>query len=299
MTRGFPMEIIVVNERKNKTFNFLINWSIVSLIILFIIAIMVLFIYGIVNFARSRVDYKRLHLLTKENAIIQKDIEHMESEIKSLNIMLDSLAKRDTVLKYFSGLMPIEKFINELMIEKVTEERKTGKNLSETLDKLLIRVEQNYSDNKAIVDYLNKKERLKDLIPSIPPVNGWFMRGFGYAHDPFTGTMRMHEGIDIAAPVGTPIIATADGVVRKINNKRDFGVVIEISHSEGFETIYAHCQNPAVRQGQSIKRGDIIAYVGTSGKTTGPHLHYEIRIDGVPVNPIDYIMISKGIVADE
>ncbi len=293
------MEIIVVNERKNKTFNFLINWSIVSLIILFIIAIMVLFIYGIVNFARSRVDYKRLHLLTKENAIIQKDIEHMESEIKSLNIMLDSLAKRDTVLKYFSGLMPIEKFINELMIEKVTEERKTGKNLSETLDKLLIRVEQNYSDNKAIVDYLNKKERLKDLIPSIPPVNGWFMRGFGYAHDPFTGTMRMHEGIDIAAPVGTPIIATADGVVRKINNKRDFGVVIEISHSEGFETIYAHCQNPAVRQGQSIKRGDIIAYVGTSGKTTGPHLHYEIRIDGVPVNPIDYIMISKGIVADE
>ncbi|MEO0128742.1 MAG: M23 family metallopeptidase [candidate division WOR-3 bacterium] len=299
MTRGFPMEIIVVNERKNKTFNFLINWSIVSLIILFIIAIMVLFIYGIVNFARSRVDYKRLHLLTKENAIIQKDIEHMESEIKSLNIMLDSLAKRDTVLKYFSGLMPIENFINELMIEKVTEERKTGKNLSETLDKLLIRVEQNYSDNKAIVDYLNKKERLKDLIPSIPPVNGWFMRGFGYAHDPFTGTMRMHEGIDIAAPVGTPIIATADGVVRKINNKRDFGVVIEISHSEGFETIYAHCQNPAVRQGQSIKRGDIIAYVGTSGKTTGPHLHYEIRIDGVPVNPIDYIMISKGIVADE
>lgn len=293
------MEIIVVNERKNKTFNFLINWSIVSLIILFIIAIMVLFIYGIVNFARSRVDYKRLHLLTKENAIIQKDIEHMESEIKSLNIMLDSLAKRDTVLKYFSGLMPIENFINELMIEKVTEERKTGKNLSETLDKLLIRVEQNYSDNKAIVDYLNKKERLKDLIPSIPPVNGWFMRGFGYAHDPFTGTMRMHEGIDIAAPVGTPIIATADGVVRKINNKRDFGVVIEISHSEGFETIYAHCQNPAVRQGQSIKRGDIIAYVGTSGKTTGPHLHYEIRIDGVPVNPIDYIMISKGIVADE
>lgn len=298
MERGVPVEIIVVNERKNKTFNFLINWSIISLIILFIITVMVLFIYGIVNFARSRVDYKKLHQLTKENAIIQKDIEHMESEIKALNIMLDSLAKRDTVLKYFSGLMPLENFINELMIEKVAEEGKTDKNLSEVLDKLLIRVEQNYSNNKAIVDYLNNKERLRNLIPSISPVNGWFMRGFGYANDPFTGTIRMHEGIDIAAPVGTPIIATADGVVKKIHNKRDFGIVIEISHSEGFETIYAHCQNPAVRQGQSIKRGDIIAYVGTSGKTTGPHLHYEIRIDGVPVNPLDYI-ISKGIVANE
>ncbi len=287
------MEIIVVDERKNKSLHFFISWSIISLIILVVIAIIVLFIYGIVNFARGRVDYKRLHQLTKENVIIQKDIEHMTSEIKSLNILIDSLAKRDTVFNRFSGLMPLERFISEIMVAKTKEERKTDKNLSEDLDKLLIRVEQNYSNNKAIVDYLNKKERLKDLIPSIPPVNGWFMRGFGYGLDPFTGTMKMHEGIDIAAPVGTPIIAPADGVVKKIQSKRDFGVTIEISHSEGFETIYAHCQNPAVRQGQFIRRGDVIAFVGTSGKITGPHLHYEIRIDGIPINPLDYIMLRN------
>jgi len=292
------LEIIVVNEQKNKTFNFIINWGVISLIILFIIAIIVLFIYGIINFARGRVDYKRLNQLTKENTIIQRDIEYLESEIKSLNILIDSLAQRDTALNHFSKLMPIKDFINEMIIEKAKGRIETDNKLSENLDKLFTRVEQQYSNNKAMVDYLNKKERLKDVIPSIPPVNGWFMRGFGYAPDPFTGTVKMHEGVDIAAPLGSPIIAPADGVVKKIQDTRDFGTVIEISHSEGIETVYAHCQNPAVRQGQSIKRGDVIAYVGTSGKTTGPHLHYEIRIDGIPVNPFDYI-IPRGIVANE
>jgi len=292
------LEIIVVNEQKNKTFNYFINWSVISLIILFIIAIIVLFIYGIINFARGRVDYKKLNQLTKENTIIQRDIEYLESEIKTLNILIDSLANRDTVLNHFSGLIPIEDFINGMILEKAKGRIETDNKLSDNLDKLLIKVEQQYSNTRAIVDYLNKKERLKDVIPSIPPVNGWFMRGFGYALDPFTGTVRMHEGVDIAAPAGSPIIASADGVVKKIQNTKDFGIVIEISHSEGIETFYAHCQNPAVRQGQLIKRGDVIAYVGMSGKTTGPHLHYEIRIDGIPVNPLDYIM-SRGIVANE
>jgi len=292
------LEIIVVNEQKNKTFNFFINWSVIILIILFIIAIIVLFIYGIINFARGRVDYKKLNQLSKENTIIQRDIEYLESEIKTLNILIDSLAKRDTVLNHFCGLMPIEDFINEIIIEKAKGKIETDNKLSDNLDKLLIKVEQQYSNTKAIVDYLNKKERLKDVIPSIPPVNGWFMRGFGYATDPFTGTVKMHEGVDIAAPAGSPIIASADGVVKKILNTKDFGIIIEINHSEGIETFYAHCQNPAVRQGQLIKRGDVIAYVGMSGKTTGPHLHYEIRIDGIPVNPLDYIM-SRGIVANE
>mgnify|MGYP000560219358 CR=1 FL=1 len=292
------MEIIVVNEQKNKTFNFIINWSVISLIILFIIAIIVLFIYGIINFARGKVDYKRLNQLTKENTVIQRGIEYLESEIKSLNILIDSLAQRDTAFNHFSKLIPIKDFINEMIIEKAKGRIETDNKLSENLDKLLTRVEQQYSNTKAMVDYLNKKERLKDVIPSIPPVNGWFMRGFGYAPDPFTGTVKMHEGVDIAAPLGSPIIAPADGVVKKIQYTTDFGTVIEISHSEGFETVYAHCQNPAVRQGQSIKRGDVIAYVGTSGKTTGPHLHYEIRIDGIPVNPLDYI-IPRGIVANE
>ncbi|MEO0095446.1 MAG: M23 family metallopeptidase [candidate division WOR-3 bacterium] len=289
------MEIIVVDEQKNRTFNFVLNWGVVALIVLFSLTILILFIYGLINFARGRVDQNRLEQLTRENNFVQKEIEKMEYEIKALNILIDSLAIKDTVLNQFSGLMPLYKYMNNRLVKDLKEDTLEAYRISGNLDELLSRVEKNYANNKEIVNYLKKKENLINCIPSIAPVNGWFMRGFGYAFDPFVGTMRMHEGIDIAAPVGTPVIASADGVVEKIQFKKDFGLVVEIRHSEGFETIYAHCQNPTVKQGQSIKRGDTIAYVGSSGKTTGPHLHYEIRINGIPIDPLDYILSEYSV----
>lgn len=288
------MEIIIINEKKNKTLSFLINWSILTLITIVIIAIFVLFAYGIINFTRGRVDYKRVQQLTRENNIVQREIEYLESEIKSLHIAIDSLAERDSVLKPFAGLMPLKVVVNNTIEEKI--EPNSGKGagiLSVYLDELLLRVEAQYATNKAIIDYLSAKAYLKNSIPSIAPVNGWFMRGFGYTLDPFTETVKMHEGVDIAAPVGTPIVAPADGVVEKVQNKKDFGVTIEIRHNQSLVTIYAHCQNPSVISGQKVKRGDIIGYVGTSGKITGPHLHYEIRIEGIPVDPLNYLIMSE------
>ncbi|MEO0184930.1 MAG: M23 family metallopeptidase, partial [candidate division WOR-3 bacterium] len=178
--------------------------------------------------------------------------------------------------------------------QRSTLDGKNVNQLSNILDELLLRAENQYSTNKNISLYLEEKQNLKNSIPSIAPVNGWFMRGFGYCLDPFTGAIKMHEGIDIAAPVGTPIIVPADGVVRKILNTTDFGIVIEINHNQNFTTVYAHCQNPRVSLGQSVKRGDIIGDVGTSGKITGPHLHYEIRISGMPIDPLNYIILDKS-----
>lgn len=294
---GAHLEIIIINERKNKTLNFLINWSIFTLINIVIIAVLILFVYGVINFARGRGDYKRLQQLTRENGIVQRELELMETEIKSLNAILDSLAKGDTVLKNFAALRPLEAVISyagEEGVQKDSVENKNLGQLSTNLDELLSKVENQYSTNKAILAYLNQKEHLKNFIPSIAPVNGWFMRGFGYCLDPFTGTVKMHEGIDIAAPIGTPIFVTANGVVKKVQNTKDFGIIIEVNHNQDFITIYAHCQNPRVNNGQSVKRGDIIGYVGASGKTTGPHLHYEIRISGVPVDPLDYIILNTS-----
>lgn len=290
------MEIIFINERKNKTLNFIVNWGILVLVIIVIVAILILFVYGIINFARSRVDYNKLQQLTHENTIIKKELELMENEIESINISLDSLAQCDTALKYFAALKPLEMAINKKDEEKVAKDSTEYRNLyqlSVLLDELLLQTNDHYLTNKAILNYLEQKEKLRDLIPSIAPVNGWFMRGFGHYPDPFTGTVKMHEGIDIAAPVGTPIIATADGIVKKVQRTNDFGIVIEINHNNDLTTMYAHLQNPKVISGQSVKRGDIIGFVGTSGKITGPHLHYEIRIAGVPVDPLNYIILSK------
>ncbi|MGQ9702175.1 MAG: M23 family metallopeptidase [bacterium] len=291
------MEIIFINERKNKTLSILINWAAWALIIIVIIAILMLFIHGIINFARGRVDYKKLQQLNQENAIIQKELAVIEEEIKSLVANLDSLAQTDTVLKYFGELKPLELVINnriENSIAKDSTENKNPDQLSLLLDELLLKANNHYKSNKTILNYLVQRENLKESIPSIAPVNGWFMRGFGYTLDPFTNAAKMHEGIDIAAPVGTPIIAPASGVVKKVESTHDFGIIIEIKHSQDLTTIYAHLQNPRVTTGQSVKRGDVIGFVGTSGKITGPHLHYELRIAGVPIDPLNYIIFNKA-----
>lgn len=293
---GETLEIIFINERKNKTLNFLIKRSILALIIVIIIAMLILFVYGVVNFARGRVDYKKLQQLNYENSVIQKELELCEAEIKSISINLDSLIQHDTALKYFAQLKPIEMVINYQAEEKGDNDSIENKNLNQLsmfLDELLLQANDHYLTNKAILNYLEQNQNLKDLIPSITPVNGWLMRGFGYCLDPFTGTVKMHEGIDIAAPIGTPIIATADGVVKKVHRTNDFGIIIEISHNKDLATRYAHLQNLRVISGQSVKRGDIIGFVGTSGKITGPHLHYEIRIKGMPADPLNYIILNK------
>jgi murein DD-endopeptidase MepM/ murein hydrolase activator NlpD len=130
-------------------------------------------------------------------------------------------------------------------------------------------------------------------LPSISPLGGkaWLSSKFGKRRDPFTRRWRMHEGIDLATRQGTPIIATADGRVRFSGRKGTWGNVVIIDHHYyGFETRYAHNRKNLVRAGQEVKRYDRIGELGSSGRSTGPHLHYEVRKLGKPRNPLDYIV---------
>jgi len=135
----------------------------------------------------------------------------------------------------------------------------------------------------------SKKEMLVHT-PSIWPAVGWVTSDFGFRINPFTGLTHMDEGIDISSRVGTPVIAPADGVISDIGNDWIHGKVLVITHGFGITTRYAHLNRVLVRVGQKVKRGEKIAEIGMSGKTTGPHLHYEVRLDGIPVNPMRYIL---------
>ena len=126
--------------------------------------------------------------------------------------------------------------------------------------------------------------------PSIWPVRGWMTSGFGRRVSPFTGKRVMHTGIDIATRGGALIIAPADGVVSRVANELDFGKLVEIDHGYGVVTRYGHNSKILVRPGHRVRRGEPIARVGNTGRTTGPHLHYEVRLNGVPVNPKRYIV---------
>ncbi len=143
---------------------------------------------------------------------------------------------------------------------------------------------------ESLLKYLEDQQNLLTSTPSIRPVSGWTSSKFGYRISPFTGFREFHNGLDIATRTGTPIIATADGVVTFTGKKGLLGQIIIIDHGYGMVTRYAHLQKALKKRGESVKRGDTIALVGNSGRTTGSHLHYEVHFNGIPVNPEKYIL---------
>jgi murein DD-endopeptidase MepM/ murein hydrolase activator NlpD len=134
-----------------------------------------------------------------------------------------------------------------------------------------------------------RRFQLENAKPSIWPVDGRLMGAFGERTDPFSGEGAFHKGVDITAPIGTPIRATADGIVVFAEMENGFGRLVKINHGNGVETFYAHLSRFYVQAGQDVRRGELIGAVGTSGRVTAPHLHYEVHLGGVAVNPYRYL----------
>src|SRR6185312_3091128 len=141
-----------------------------------------------------------------------------------------------------------------------------------------------------LLSTLSQQKSLLSSIPSVAPVDGWITSGYGIRVSPFTGERTMHSGLDIAAPVGTPILAPADGVVIFTGAKAGYGNFIMIAHGYGVVTRYGHNHQNMVQPGQKIARGEQIATVGDSGRTTGPHVHYEIVVNGKTNDPKKFIL---------
>jgi murein DD-endopeptidase MepM/ murein hydrolase activator NlpD len=140
-----------------------------------------------------------------------------------------------------------------------------------------------------LIDKLEEQRNILSATPSIMPTNGVITSRFGYRKSPFSGRSELHKGIDIANKKGTSVVATADGVVIFAGMRGLFGRIVTIDHGHGIITHYAHLDKTLKKEGDNVKRGDIIAKMGNSGRSTGPHLHYEVRLNGIPVNPTKYI----------
>lgn len=137
---------------------------------------------------------------------------------------------------------------------------------------------------------LSEQQSLLAATPSMKPVRGWFTSRFGYRISPFTSRPVMHAGLDIAAAPGSPVAAPAEGVVSFAGYDSGYGKLVSIDHGYGVVTRYGHLSQLYVEVGQKIKRKDLIAAVGSTGRSTGPHLHFEVRVNGVPVDPMNYIL---------
>lgn len=158
------------------------------------------------------------------------------------------------------------------------------------LDSISLASQRGVFELQQIISRLSQQKTLLASIPSMTPVDGWITSGFGQRSSPFTGEPAVHRGIDVAAPSGTPIYAPADGVVVFSGVRNGFGNFILIAHGYGVVTGYGHNAQNLVSPGQVIHRGDQIATVGKSGRSTGPHLHYEVSINGRTVDPMKFIL---------
>jgi murein DD-endopeptidase MepM/ murein hydrolase activator NlpD len=140
---------------------------------------------------------------------------------------------------------------------------------------------------------LTARASIMSSTPTVQPVRGVYNSGFGDRQDPFTGTSGFHQGVDIATNRGEPVEATAEGTVEKAEWSGDLGNMVELSHPTGYRTIYGHLEKSLVKAGQHVRRGEVIGLVGSTGRATGPHLHYEVRRGDRAVNPLEYILDAR------
>jgi len=154
------------------------------------------------------------------------------------------------------------------------------------LDNLLMQASELEQNQHRMDRYFEDNRALMASWPSLRPTKGWITSGFGYRIHPITGQTEFHRGIDIVGSVGQPIIAPADGIVVSAKYQSGYGLMVTVNHGYGTVTRYGHCSKALVKPGQRVKRGESIALVGNTGRSSGPHLHYEIIHNGIAVNPV-------------
>lgn len=230
-----------------------------------------------------------LSKLRHENKDLQTANEQFSKSVESLRGQLRTVEDRTRKLAIYAGISSLD----DSAQGGVGGLRPTelGDNpYRDDVDKMAFRSRRLEGDLSVLEQKLVAQSQLLASTPSIAPVRGILTDGFGGRSDPFTGEAGNHNAIDISSAVGQPVRAPADGIVVKAEWANGYGNVIYISHGYGYSTRYGHLSAYAAKPGQHVKRGDIIAYVGSTGRSTGPHLHYEVRLNNNPVNPLEYIL---------
>jgi murein DD-endopeptidase MepM/ murein hydrolase activator NlpD len=227
------------------------------------------------NFALNLIDYKRQMFLIRD----------LDTKLRQVL----SLEPRDKAKQLLGIGGPDELGLENLATIGEKKHGEALKEMHQELTQLQGVASKQETSLQTLIEYFEDKRSIYASTPADWPVRGWVTSPFGSRISPITGKMQFHEGMDIAAQIGTPVFATADGVVIKAGFEASYGDMVELSHGYGLKTIFGHNSRLNVKPGQHVKRGDIIAYVGDTGSSTGPHLHYEVRLNSLPVNPDRYL----------
>ena len=294
--------ILIFGQRASKTRTLRIykkTFKIAFYLFTFLFLFTTFFFCDYIQLKKKTVELKRL---CQEAEAQKSQIQFFSGKIEDLEKQLSELKDFDREIRIIASLEKGQEATSLVGVggpspSDIREKLKSERDEKGLIQQMRIDIERLQSEAMSREESLSELEKLlqnkKEMLthtPSIWPTLGWVTSVFGFRMNPFTALSQMHEGIDIANRIGTPVIAPASGIVSESGNDLAFGKILVISHGFGMASRYAHLNKILVQVGQKVKRGEKIAEVGISGKTTGPHLHYEVRLNDIPVNPMRYIL---------
>ncbi len=231
--------------------------------------------------------------------IYAQELGELQARILRLDAQSTRLAKlageKDDAIKNNPNLKPLASLQPGRGGPLVRPLSLSESELKKGIDELMIALDGRDDYLSILESKLLQQSVLKDTLPNSSPVDAAYnSSSYGWRIDPFTGSKAFHEGLDFTAAVGTPIHAAADGIVIFAEQTPDYGKIVKIDHGSGLETRYAHASRLLVKVGDRVEKGQVISLVGSTGRSTGPHLHYEIRLNGEPLDPRKYLQANAG-----
>ena len=245
----------------------------------------------ITDYVLTNLDQNELKRLQVENLSQREELHRLVVKLEDLRQEIVVLAQNDAKVRVMAKLSAPKSDSMVGVGGPATQEdvNREFSVIQQRIDEVRRQIDLRRESQEEIQGILNDQRSLLAAKPGGWPVKGWLTSSFGMRRDPFNGRRKMHEGLDIAARTGTSVTATADGIVSSVKTEPGYGKVVILDHGYGYRTIYGHNSRYYVKVGQRVRRGERIAAVGNTGRSTGSHVHYEIRLNGVPVNPRKYL----------
>jgi murein DD-endopeptidase MepM/ murein hydrolase activator NlpD len=278
---------------------FNVSYLFIGICALLVVGAFVANIFLTVSYIKSQSHGVKIARLQNENEMLLAKYDDLNGRIEEINGNYEELVEKEIIIRNIFNLPDISRDERQLGIggprpmvdENLTAPVRVAYQTQTDVDALLRLSRFEKEKFEEIYGTLVEKKSILDHTPSIMPCKGYRSRGFGMKYDPFTGYKRFHGGLDISNKTGTPVYATADGVVSFGGNTGgDLGRMITVNHGYGYKTRYGHLNKVKVQRGQKVRRGDMIGLMGSTGYSTGPHLHYEVLVNDKRVNPLEYIL---------
>ncbi len=293
------LSIMVIGAGRDSTRQFQIPQRLIYSCLLLVVVLVAANVFLTFSYLKSKSDTRLIDQLQTENRLLADKYEEIRGEVSQISHIYGELVDKEIIIRNIFGLPEISSDERGLGIggpstkinpDRFSEAIRLAHSTEQDVEALLRLAKFEQVKYEEVFNTLAEKKSILDHTPSIMPARGYMSRGFGMKNDPFTGYQRFHAGIDIANRTGTPIYATADGVIKMTGNMGDLGKLVEINHGYGYRTRYGHLSQIKVERGQKVRRGDLIGLMGSTGYSTGPHLHYEVIKNNKSVNPLEFIL---------